>query len=73
MVLEASKKKKKRLPMTDILKIPQNMCVIFTADDSNECGVRRLTGGLGGAGYVTVVPKAWSQSFPLKIKSMCAI
>lgn len=59
--------------MTDILKIPKNMDAIFTAEDSKECRVRRLTGGLGGAGYVTVVLRAWSQSFPLKIKTMCAI
>lgn len=39
-------RKKKRLygPMTDILKILKNMGAIFTAEDSKECRVRRLTG-----------------------------
>lgn len=33
---------------------------------------KETKGGLGGAGYVTDMPRAWSQSFPLKMKSMCA-
>ena len=55
--------------MTDILKIPKNMGAIFTAEESKGCRVRKLTGGIGAAlGYVTVVPKAWSQSFPSEDK-----
>lgn len=45
-VFGAGSEKKKRLygPMTDIPKILKNMGAIFTAEDSKECRVRRLTG-----------------------------
>lgn len=38
--------------MTDILQIQQNMCAIFTAEDSKEPRVRRLTGRWGGGGVI---------------------
>lgn len=54
--------------MTDILKIQQNMSAIFTAEDSKERRVRRLTGDCVVIGYVTDMPRAWSQSFPSEDK-----
>lgn len=41
---EQNKKRGLYGPMTDIPKIPKNMSVIFTAEDSKECRVRKLTG-----------------------------